>query len=114
MKYIEIAGYQKFLSTYIREISEISGLSQLRETEASLWLNNYILADPFEGARFIIQKAEQMKYYLSGETYYLQGETSAITKSLKFLEELTAKLIREDLKVKCEEVLKQWQGASIV
>lgn len=105
---IRIAGYYDFLRTYIRQITEIDGLGQLREAEATLWLNTYVVKDAVEGARFIIQKAEQMKDYLAGKQYYEKGELSAVKKSVEFLQSLKEKKIDEGLRRKCEEALKLW------
>lgn len=113
LSYISSAGYRDFLRTYIRKISEVDGLSQLREADATIWLSSYVLENPFEGARFIIQKAEQMKSYLSGNLYYISGETSAVEKSVAFLERLRDGIKDEETRAKCEEVLKQWRGAKI-
>lgn len=105
---IKKVGYYDFLRTYIRKISEVDGVSQLRETEASIWLNNYVVANPCEGARFIIQKSEQMKRYLEGKLYYIAGERPALRKSLEFLEKLSDCIEDKCLRAKCEELLKQW------
>ena len=102
------AGYYDFLRTYIRRISEIEGVGQLREAEATIWLNNYILGNPIEGARFIVQKAHQMKAYIEGEQHYLKGEPPAIKESIVFLKKLRDKLTDEKMKALCEESIKQW------
>lgn len=112
--HIKTAGYHDFLITYIRKISEVNGVSQLREADAAIWLNAYMVENPFEGARFVIQKAEQMKDYLQGNLYYIGGEMSAVNKSVAFLEELKDSIRDEELRAKCEEVLEQWKGARIV
>ena len=102
------------MRTYIRKIAEIKGLSQLREADATIWLNNYMVKNPFEGARFAIQKVWQMKYYLDGDLYYISGETSAVEKSVEFLEKLKDNIKDGVLRGKCEEVLRQWKEAKIV
>lgn len=114
MAHIRTAGYYDFLRTYIRRISQVDGISQLREADATIWLNNYVIKEPFEGARFIIQKAEQMKDYLAGNLYYLSGETAAVEKSIIFLERLRKNLRNENLRSRCEEILRQWKEAKIV
>jgi hypothetical protein len=108
------AGYYDFLITYIRRISQVDGISQLREADATIWLNNYVIKEPFEGARFIIQKTEQMKDYLAGNLYYISRETAAIEKSIIFLERLRNNLKDEDLRSKCDGILRQWKEAKIV
>ncbi|MFH0897046.1 MAG: hypothetical protein V1850_03230 [Candidatus Bathyarchaeota archaeon] len=110
---IRVAGYVEFLRTYIRSMREIEGLSQLREAEAMIWLNDYMVGNPFEGARFVIQKAEQMKGYLDGKRYYNLGEISAVRVSIVFLEKLKSSLNDEAARAQCEEVLRQWKDAKI-
>ncbi len=111
---IKVASYYDFVRTYIREISEVSGLSQLREAEATIWLNDVVLRNPFEGARFIVQKAEQMKSYIDGKDYYRLGELYAVRKSVVFLEKLMNSVEDQDSKAKCEAILRQWREARIV
>lgn len=103
-----------FLQIYIRKICEIEGMSQLRETEATIWLNKYVINNPIESARFIIQKTYQMKAYLDGEKYYLKGELPAINASITFLQKLEEKLINENMKIKCKESIKQWTEDTIL
>lgn len=105
---VKKAKYYVFLRTYIRRICEMEGLSQLREAEATIWLNHYMIENPFAGARFIIQKAEQMKSYLEGKIYYISGELSAVRKSIVFLTKLRDSLNNEELKAQCDELLRQW------
>ena len=105
---IKVAGYYDFLRTYIRRVSEVDGVSQLREADAAIWLNVYVVEDPFEGVRFVVQKAEQMRDYLDGKLYYIAGELSAVRRSIVFLEKLRDSVRDEGLRVRCEEVLKRW------
>jgi hypothetical protein len=111
---IKKAKYYRFLRTYIRKICEIEGMSQLREAEASLWLNKHIISNPIECARFIIQKAFQMKAYLDGEKYYLGGELPAINASIVFLERLEEKLINKKMKKRCKESIRLWTEETIL
>ena len=111
---IKKAKYYRFLRTYIRKLCEIEGMSQLREAEASLWLNKHIINNPIECARFIIQKAYQMKAYLDGKKYYLKGEIPAINESIVFLERLEEKLINTQMKRKCKESIKLWTEETIL
>jgi len=111
---IKKVKYYTILRTYIRKICEIEGLSQLRETEATIWLNNYVLNNPIESARFIIQKTYQMKAYLDGERYYLKGELPAINASITFLQKLEEKLINKKMKAQCHETIKQWTEKTIL
>lgn len=114
MELIRKARYYDYLRTYIRQIEEINGLSQLREADAMLWLNLDIVKDPIEGARFIIQKTEQMKDYLAGNQYYEKGELAAVRKSVEFLQVLKNKRIDEELRKKCEEAVKMWTAETIL
>ena len=108
LKLIRTAKYYDFLRTYIRQIREIDGLSQLRETEAAIWANKYAVADPVEAAGFIIQKAQQMKDFIEGKLYYDKGEIKAVEKRIEFLETLRDKSKDQAVKKKCEENLKRW------
>ena len=114
LKHIRSAGYYDFLRTYIRKLCEVKGLSQLREADATIWLNRYVVENSVEGARFIIQKTEQMKEFLDGNLYYNSGESRAVEKSIIFLEKLRTSIKDQELMVKCEEVLKNWKEAKIV
>lgn len=111
---IETAGYYDFLRTYIRRIAEIGGVSQLREADATIWLSTYLLRNPVEGARFIVQKAHQMKAYLAGRVYYILGERHAVQKSVEFLRALKARLRDEAMRALCEDVLTQWTADEVL
>lgn len=106
---IRVAGYQDFFRTYIRSVVEIDGIGQLREYEAAIWANAHNVENSVEGARFLIQKAYQMKSYLEAKPYHEYGETVAIQKSLEFLEDLKNRCEDDDLKGKCENTLKVWR-----
>jgi len=108
LKLIKTAKYHDFLRTYIRQIREIDGLSQLREAEATIWANKYAVADPIEAAGFIIQKTQQMKDFIEGKLYYDKGEIKAVEKRIEFLETLKDKSKNQAVKKKCEENLKRW------
>ena len=105
---IKLAGYWELLKTFIREIRLTEGVSQLRETEASIWLNQMTLENPIEGARFIMQKAFQMQSYIEGNEWYIMGELPAVKKSICFLEELKSRLQDAELKAKCSQILDEW------
>ncbi len=105
---IKRAGYSDYLRTYIREIKEIQGLGQLRETEATIWLNSLNLADPIEGARFVVQKASQMQAYLEGKPWYILGELSAVRSSIEFLRQLRARHRDPVKRAQCDEVIRRW------
>jgi hypothetical protein len=108
LELIKTAEYYDFLRTYIRQIREIDGLSQLREAEAAIWANKYAVADPVEAAGFIIQKAHQMKGFIDGELYYDRGEIKAVEKRIEFLRMLRKRSKNHAVKKKCEENLKRW------
>jgi hypothetical protein len=108
LELIKMANYYDFLRTYIREIVEIDGLSQLRESEVAIWVNKYSVTDPVEAAGFLIQKAQQMKDYTEGRLYYDRGEIRAVNKRIEFLETLKERSTDQALKKRCEEILKAW------
>ena len=105
---IKTAGYYEFLRTYIREILEIEGFSQLHESDAALWANMQLLTDVVNAASFIVQKAQQMKDYLEGNLYYGTGEAVSIEKRLEFLKKLKAASESPEVVAKCEQLLKEW------
>jgi hypothetical protein len=108
LKLIKTAKYYDFLRTYIRQIREIGGLSQLREAEVAIWANKYAVADSIEAAGFIVQKAQQMKDFIEGRLYYDKGEVRAVEKRIEFLETLRDRTKDQTVKKKCEENLKRW------
>jgi hypothetical protein len=105
---IKTAKHHDFLRTYIKQITEIGGLTQLREDEASIWANEYTVADPVEAASLFIQKAHQMKDYIEGRLYYDKAETRAVKKRIEFLETLRETSKSRAVKKRCEELLKSW------
>lgn len=106
---IKTAGYYDFLRTYIRQIVEIDGFSQLREAEVAIWANKYAVADPVDAAGFLVQKAYQMKEYIEGKLYYGgEAEKRAVDKRIEFLKELKKRSQSNDIRKKCEEYLKRW------
>lgn len=108
LKLVKTAEYYDFLRTYIRQIREIDGLSQLREAEVAIWANKYAVADPIEAAGFIIQKAQQMKDFIEGRLYYETAEVRAVKKRIEFLETLRDRSKDQAVKKGCEENLKRW------
>ncbi|UCG45393.1 MAG: hypothetical protein JSV58_01025 [Candidatus Bathyarchaeota archaeon] len=108
LQLIKTAGYYDFLSTYIRQIRESDGLSQLRETEVAIWTNNIVVADSIDAAGLFVQKAQQMKDFLEGKLYYETGEIRAVEKRIEFLKTLRVKSKNPTIKKKCEEHLKRW------
>lgn len=115
LELIKTAGYYDFLRTYIRDIVEIEGFSQLREAEVAIWTNREILSDPIDAASFFIQKAQQMKDFLEDKPYYGgQGEISAVNKRLEFLGTLKTKSRQQSIKKRCEEILKNWADSTFL
>ena len=108
LELIEISGYCELLTTYIRIIREIEGLSQLREEEAAIWFHVKALDDPIDDAGFIIQKTQQMKDFIEGRLYYEVAELRAVNKRKEFVEALKEKSNDPEIKMKCEENLKKW------
>lgn len=105
---IKTAQYYDFFRTYIKQVIEINGFSQLRESKSVIWANKYAVEDPLECAGFLIQKAHQMKDYIEGRLYYDKGEINAVKKRIQFLETLKNKSRNQIIKKKCEESLKCW------
>lgn len=108
LKLIKTAKYYDFLRTYIRQIREIDGLSQLREAEVAIWANKHVVTDPIEAAGFVMQKAQQMKDFIEGRLYYETAEARAVKKRIEFLETLRDRSKDQTVKKKCEENLKRW------
>ena len=111
---IKVAGYSDLLRKHIRCISEVEGVSQLREADSAIWLNLYVVKEPFEGARFVIHKAEQMMYNLEGKLNYIDTELQSVKQSVEFLERLENNLKDSNLKEKCKEVLSRWKEDKVL
>jgi hypothetical protein len=114
LKLIKTAGYYEFLRTYIREIKEIEGLSQLHEADVVIWANMPMLVNLVDAASYVVQKAQQMKDYLEGKLYYGTGEMSTIEKRLEFLQKLKERSQSQEVKRHCEELLKQWEDTKMM
>jgi hypothetical protein len=108
------AGYYEFLRTYIKQIIEIDGITQLRETEVAIWANKFAVENPVDAASLFIQKANHMKEYLEGELYYGgSAEKRSIEKRIEFLEILQNKSAEKDVKEECKRLLKMWEESSL-
>ncbi len=108
------AGYYDFLRTYIRQIIEIDGITQLRETEVAIWTNNFAVENPVDAASLFIQKAHQTKEYLEGELYYGgNAEKRSVTKRIEFLEKLNEKSKDQNIKEECQKLLQMWKDSSL-
>jgi len=109
LEFIKTAEYYDFLRTYIRNIIEIEGFSQLREAEVALWIDKELLRDPLDAAGFFVQKAQQMKDFLEGKPFYGgMGETNAVKKRLEFLRSFKERSKDPKAKQRCEEILKNY------
>ncbi len=113
LKLIKTADYYDFLRTYIRQIIEIEGLSQLHEADAVIWANMSMLSDLIDAASYAVQKAQQMKDYLEGNLYYGTGENAAMEKRLEFIKTLRDKSKRAKIRKRCEELLMEWDETKI-
>jgi len=114
LQLIKTAGYYDFLQTYIRKISEIDGITQLRETEVTIWANKFAVENQVDAASLIIQKAYHMKEYLEGELYYGgNAEKRSVAKRIEFLETLKDKSSDQSVKEECERLLEMWKESSL-
>jgi hypothetical protein len=114
LKLVKTAGYYEFFRTYIKQIIEIDGLTQLRETEASIWANKFAVENPVDAASLFIQKTNQMKEYIEGELYYGgTAEKRSVEKRIEFLESLKNKSEKKEVKEECERLLKMWEDSSL-
>jgi len=112
---VKTAGYYGFLRTYIRSITEIDGLTQLRESEAAIWANNYAVENSTDAASLFVQKANHMKEYLEGKLYYGGiAEKRSVEKRIEFLEVLKKKSGKKEVRQECERLLKFWSDSSLV
>jgi hypothetical protein len=114
LELVKTAGYYELLQTYIRQIIEIDGLTQLRETEAAIWANKFAVENPVDAASLFIQKTHHMKQYIDGDLYY--GGTSeklTVEKRVEFLEALKNKTDEKEVKDECERLLKMWEESSL-
>jgi hypothetical protein len=113
LQLIKTAGHYDFLRTYIREIREIEGFSQLHEADVMIWANMSMLTDLVDAASYTVQKAQQMKDYLEGNLYYGTGEKAALEKRLEFIKTLRDKSKSAGIQKRCEELLKEWDDTKI-
>ena len=114
LELVKTAGCYDFLRTYLRHIKEIDGLTQLRETEVSIWANKFAVDNAVDFASLLVQKAHHMKEYLEGELYYGgASEKRTVQKRIEFLEILKAKSADERIKAECERLLEMWRESSL-
>jgi hypothetical protein len=111
---IKTAGYYDFFVAHIREIREIDGITQLRETEVAIWAGKFAVENPVDAASLFIQKAYHMKEYLGGELYYGgNAEKRSVAKRMEFLQALKEKTKNNNVKEECERLLEMWKDSSI-
>ena len=103
-----------FLRTYLRQIIEIDGITQLRETEVAIWANKFAVENVVDFASLLIQKAHHMKEYLEGELYYGgASEKRTVQKRIEFLELLKRKTTNKTVRIECERLLEMWRESSL-
>jgi hypothetical protein len=108
------AGCYDFLRTYLREIKEIDGITQLRETEVAIWANKFAVENAVDFASLLVQKAHHMKEYLDGELYYGgASEKRTVQKRIEFLELLKTKTSNASVKEECERLLEMWRESAL-
>jgi hypothetical protein len=114
LEYLKTAGYYDFLRTYVKEITEIDGITQLRETEVAIWANQYAVDNPVDAASLLVQKAFSMKEYLDGELYYGgNAEKRSVVKRIEFLQALKEKISDSAVKEECQRLLDLWAESSL-
>jgi len=114
LRLIKSVDYYNFLRTYIRQIEEINGFSQLHEADAAIWATMPMLEDSVDAASYIVQKAQQMKDYVEGKLYYGVGEMALIEKRIEFLEKLKKVSRNTEIRKRCEELLKRWADSTLM
>jgi len=111
---VKTAEYYDFFVGYIREIKEIDGITQLRETEVAIWAGKFAVENPVDAASLFIQKAYHMKEYLGGELYYGgNAEKRSVAKRIEFLQVLKEKTKDNSVKEECKRLLEMWKESSI-
>ena len=112
---VKTAGYYDFFRTYIRNIKQIDGLTQLRQSEVAIWANEYAVENAVDAGSVFVQKANSMKEYLEGELYYGgAAEKRSDKKRIEFLEALKSKTPEKEVAEECQKLLKMWKESSLV
>jgi hypothetical protein len=112
---VKTAGYYDFFRTYVRSIKQVDGLTQLRQSEATIWANEYAVENAVDAASVFVQKANSMKEYLQGELYYGgAAEKRSDEKRIEFLETLKSKTPEKQVAEECQKLLKMWKESSLV
>ena len=111
---IKTANYFDFLSTYIRRIIEIDGITKLRETEVAIWANKFAVENPVDASSHFIQKAYHMKEYIEGDLYYGgNAEKRSVEKRVEFLQVLSDRSVDKEVKEECNRLLQMWKESSL-
>jgi hypothetical protein len=114
LEQIKTAGFYDFLKRYIRKIVEIDGITQLRETEVTIWANKFAVENSVDAASLFVQKAYHMKEYLEGKLYYGgTAEKRSVTKRIEFLQVLKEKTESQSVKEECDRLLEMWKDSSL-
>jgi len=112
---VKTAGYYDFFRTYIRNIKQVDGLTQLRQSEVAIWANEYAVENAVDAGSVFVQKANSMKEYLEGELYYGgAAEKRSDEKRIEFLEALKSKTPEKEVAEECQKLLKMWKESSLV
>ncbi len=112
---VKTAGYYDFFRTYIRNIKQVDGLTQLRQSEVAIWANEYAVENAVDAGSVFVQKANSMKEYLEGELYYGgAAEKRSDKKRIEFLEALKSKTPEKEVAEECQKLLKMWKESSLV
>lgn len=115
LELIKTADYYDFLRTYIREIEEVDGLTQLRNADAKIWTNRYAVENPVDAASMFIQKASHMSEYLELKHYYGgEAEKRSVGKRIEFLKALKSRSQEKEVVAECERLLDLWRESSLV
>lgn len=114
LEHVKTADYYEFLRTYIRQIEEIDGLTQLYNSGATIWANKYAVENPVDAAGVFIQKAVTMKEYLELKHYYGgEAEKRSFAKRMEFLERLKNRSQDKEVKAECDRLLQLWRESSL-
>lgn len=115
LKYVKTAKLYDFMRTYIGKIVEVDGFSQLKESEATIWTNRYMVEDTVEAASFFIMKTWQMKQFLNGKLYFGgEAEEELNQKRIEFLKTLMKKTRKNHVKKRCQKLIETWQQSTFL
>lgn len=111
---IKTAGYYDFFRTYIRQVREIDGFTQLRKSDATIWANTYAVENAVDAASVFVQKANHMEEYLEGQLYFGgEAEKRSVKRRIEFIEALKEKSKQRKTKKECERLIRFWKENSL-